>query len=148
MPDIQVRQLLSKAEFGKYLLGIFLEEISLQESIRGRLGGGNETINIVTLLYKTLSKNIREWIPKKTTFELVENCFSIAKPLQILDETGYTSTRDTRFEDVDETSDSEEDEKEIDVQSIHQTRNESWLKENFFPCIMEANDSWSSGEDK
>ena len=83
-----------------------------------------------------------EWIPKKETFELVENCFSTVKPLQRLDETRYTNTGDTRSEDRDEeTSDLEEYEEEIDVQSNHETRNETWLKEDFFPYRKEANGS-------
>ena len=117
MPDKQVRQLVSKTESGEYLLGHFPQEISLQEFIRGNLGrAGQENRNIVTLLYRTLLKNMTEWIPKKETFELVENCFSTVKPLQRLDETGYTNTGDTGCEDRDEeTSDLEEYEEEIDI---------------------------------
>jgi hypothetical protein len=88
-------------------------------------GGWPPISTWITLSCKNLSNNIREWIPKKETLELVENCFSMAKLLQRMDDTIYTSTRDTRSEYVKETSDSEEDEKEIDVQSIHETRNES-----------------------
>ena len=147
MPNKQVRQLVSKTESGEDLLGHFPQEISLQEFIRGGLGrAGQETRNLVTLLDRTLLKNMMEWIPKKETFELVENCFSTVKPLQRLDETGYTNTGDTESEDRDEeTSDLEEYEEEIDVQSNHETRNETWLKEDFFPCRKEANGSWSSG---
>ena len=87
-----------------------------------------------------------EWIPKKETFELVENCFSTVKPLQILDETRYTNIGDTGSKDHDEeTSDLEEYKEGIDIQSNHETRNETWLKEDFFGCRKEANGSWSFG---
>ena len=63
-----------------------------------------------------------------------------------MDETGYTNTGDIRSEDHDEeTSDLEEYEEEIDIQSNHETRNETWLKEDFFGCRKEANGSWSFG---
>jgi hypothetical protein len=52
MPNKQVRQFLSKTEFGKYLLGIFpffSKIFPLQESIRDELGGGNETFSLVVV---------------------------------------------------------------------------------------------------
>lgn len=96
-----------------------------------------------------MSMSIREWFPKIETFKLVYNCFSIVKSLQRSVTTRFVNTRDTWSEDVVGTSDLEEHEEEMHIQSIHESKNESWLKSKLFPtCRRKENDNLSSGGTK
>ncbi|KAH9330189.1 hypothetical protein KI387_002297 [Taxus chinensis] len=143
MPDSQMRLLLSKHESDKHLLKSFPENIPLVEWTRGRIGRNMDTRHLVTLLYKSISKNIREWMPHKKTFELVENCFSLCKPSREICEIRFQRVvKESNYLEEAEQDLSEDEFVDEIISGLQISReNESWLEENFLYLRGEDKDN-------